>query len=235
MKLSWLKVLPFSSEKFAGYACENYIHLTHLFKFMGFVLQNLKISGPTIFPSSPQSQWTAEINRKWLLLRGLNTKGNAKCLRDRVKEYMNKENPLEVDKIHLLHVADIVRMLVSCNTCIHLLLAPITSQAIIKRANLCLIRALNDTHRVDKFLRANQKNRIWYVKYNLLCLLNCIENMEKFGPTKDRWEGSMEGEKCIQYLKKYFTGYTKKYQVLLHQKYNLNQSINNLKRMNNIE
>ena len=49
-------------------------------------------------------------------------------------------------------------------------------------------------------LRANQRSPIWYVKYNLLCLLNCIENMKEFGPTKDRWEGSMEGEKCIQYL-----------------------------------
>ena len=59
--------------------------------------------------------------------------------------------------------------------------------------------------------------------------------MEEYGPTKDRWEGSMEGEKCIQYLKKYFTGYRKKYQVLLHQKYNLKQSIENLKQINNID
>ena len=58
--------------------------------------------------------------------------------------------------------------------------------------------------------------------------------MEEFGPTKYRWEGSMEGEKCIQYLKKYFTGYTKRYQIHLHKKYNLRQSIHNLKRINNI-
>lgn len=234
MKLSWLKILPFSSEKFAGYACENYIHLSHLFKFIAFSLQNLRMPGPTVFPSSPQSNWTAEINRKWLLLRGLNTKGNAKCLRERVREYMSKEKVVEVEKIHLLNVTDIVRMLVSCNNCIHLLLIPKTSKMIIDRAHLSLIRALNDIHKVDKLLRANQKNPIWYVKYNLICLLNCIENMKEFGPTKYRWEGSMEGEKCIQYLKKYFTGYTKRYQIHLHKKYNLRQSIHNLKRINNI-
>ena len=234
MKLSWLKVLPFSSEKFAGYACENYIHLTFLFKFICFSLLNLKITQQTTFPKSPQSNWTSDINRKWLSLRGLNTKGNAKSLRERVREYMEKEEIVEVEKIHLLEVSHIIRMLISCNNCIHLLLSDEISDKIINRTHLCLIRALNDINFVDKLLRANQRNPIWYVKYNLLSLLNCIENMKNFGPTKDRWEGSMEGEKCIQYLKKYFTGYTKKYQIHLHKKYNLKQSIQNLKRMNNI-
>ena len=235
MKLSWLKVLPFSSEKFAGYACENYIHFAYLFKFIGMSLLKIKVSKPFDFPTTSQTKWTAEINRKWLSIRGLNTKGNAKSLRDRVATYMDTEQPIEVEKIHQVKVEDIIRMLVSCNICIHLLLTESTSKKIIERAHLCLLRALNEIHYVDQFIRANQKNPIWYVKYNLLCLLNCIENMEEYGPTKDRWEGSMEGEKCIQYLKKYFTGYHKKYQVLLHEKYNLRQSIENLKQLNNIE
>ena len=202
MKLSWLKVLPFSSEKFTGYACENYLSLSYILKFISFYLTSIEVEDNFQFPKTPQSQWTAVINRKWLYLRGLNTKGNAKTLKDRVHGYMSKNEEILVEKINFLRFSDIIRMIISCYNSIHLLLVPCTSEVIIKRTHLSLLRALNDVHYVDQYLRANKNNPVWHVKYNLICLLNCIDNMREYGPTKYRWEGSMEGEKCIQYLKK---------------------------------
>ena len=215
MKLSWLKVLPFSSEKFAGYACENYLSLCYILKYICFVLGDLKQEDNFAFPhNSTQPKWTAKINRKWLSIRGLDSKGDAKCLKDRVSKYMEKNENIEIEKIHLLKMKEIIRMMISCYNSVHLLLSPTTSEILINRTHLSVIRALNDIHQIDKYLRANQKNPIWYVKYNLLCLLNCAEDMRYFGPCKDRWEGSMEGEKAIQYLKKNSTDTQKNFNYI---------------------
>ena len=234
MKLQWLKIIPYTSDKFASYGCENHLSLCSIFKLQALFLLKLDYNVDIQFPTTSPTKWTANINRKWLSIHGYNTNGNAKELKERVAKYMQNDNENMVLKIHLINVQDITRMLVSVYNSVNLLMCPTVSKEHSDKTHCYIIKALNDIHKVDSHVRANQASPIWFLKYNLLCLLNCKENLNLYGPTRDRWEGSEEGEKGIQIVKKEFVAFRKGYQVQTHKKVNLTQSIQNIKIHNNI-
>ena len=233
MNLQWLKIIPFSSDKFASYGCGNYLSLNSVMKFLSFFLLQLNYDDEITFPAIPQKNWPSTINRKWLSIRGLCTDGLAKDLRERVAEHMSDDNENLVQQIHLLTVQSIVRMMVSVHNALNLLMASSLSKKHVQSTHYFVLRALNDIHNVDKLLRANQKNPIWFVKYNLLCLLNCTEDMKLFGPTRDRWEGNDEGERGIQLVKKEFTAFRNGYQKIIHDRVNIMQSVQNIRHIHN--
>ena len=234
MNLQWLKIIPFSSDKFASYGCGNYLSLNSVMKLLCTLLLEQDYNDDFTFPSIPQKNWTSTINRKWLSIRGLSTEGVAKDLRERVASHMKSDNEDSVQQIHLLTVQHVVRMMISVHNALNLLMATSVSTKHIEYTHCSILRALNDIHKVDKHLRANQKNPIWLVKYNLLCLLNCREDMKLFGPTRDRWEGNDEGERGIQLVKKEFTAFRQGYQTILHEKVNVTQSIQNIQYIDNM-
>ena len=228
MKLQWLKVIPYTSDKFASYGCENYIALSSIFKLQSLFLKQLTYDEKIVFPTTPQKKWTANINRKWLSVHGFKTSGNAIELKERVAKHMANGNENLVLKIHQIDQNHIVRMLVSVYNSLKLLLYPTITDDHIDRTHCYIIKALNEINFVDKHVRANHNSPIWFLKYNLLCLLNCKEDLKMFGPTSDRWEGSLEGEKGIQLVKKEFCGFRKGFQYQTHQKINISQSMKNI-------
>ena len=229
MNLQWLKIIPFTSDKFASYGCSNYLSLNSVTKLLSFFLLQIDYNDNITFPNIPQSNWPATTNRKWLSIRGLQTDGLAKELRERVAEHMMNDNENLVKQIHFLSVDDIIRMMVSVYNSLNLLMAASIDKEHIELTHLYILRALNDINRVDRHLRANQKSPIWFLKYNLLCLLNCKQDMKLFGPTRDRWEGSNEGEKGIQIVKKEFTAFRNGYQKMIHNRVNVMQSVQNIR------
>ena len=54
---------------------------------------------------------------------------------------------------------------------------------------------LNDIEAVDKVVHGKDKKKVWHQKYNLLCLLNCKEDLQRYGPPRGRFEGDVSGEK----------------------------------------
>ena len=63
MKLQWLKVIPYSSDKFASYGCENYLGLCSVMKLQTLYLLQLEYDECEIFPNTPQSRWTYALNK----------------------------------------------------------------------------------------------------------------------------------------------------------------------------
>ena len=71
----------------------------------------------------------------------------------------------------------------------------------INQSYLIIKRFLNDVESVDRKLRQENEVPIWNQKYNLICLLNCREDMLRYGPSRIRWEGDDSGKKNIQQIK----------------------------------
>ena len=103
-------------------------------------------------------------------------------------------------------------MLVSLYNCIKMLKSRVLDTIHIEQSHYFVLRLLNHRNEVDEFLRANQRSRIWHLKYNLLCLLNCKNDMTSFGAVGNRWEGGEEGEMGIQIVKKQFLSFRKRFQ-----------------------
>ena len=64
-------------------------------------------------PDKPKKQWNAEQNRQWLGVRGLDKTGNAKELRERVKNYCEDKDgePPVIDNV--VRVDDIQKLIIS--------------------------------------------------------------------------------------------------------------------------
>ena len=232
MKLQWLKIIPFKSDKFASYGCENYLGLSSIFKVLAMVMETIDDNIEQSFPTTDQSKWTCTINRKWLSVHGFNTKGDAKTLRDRVAHYLSNPSLLPSSTFNLLRLDHVIRMMISVYNSIKMMMADTIHLSHISQTKMYLIRALNDINKVDKHLRLEDQNPIWFKKYNLLCLLNFPNDLSLFGPTRNRWEGSLEGEKGIQLVKKEFHSFRKGFQKQIHEKVNLTQSIQNIRTIN---
>ena len=52
----------------------------------------------------------------------------------------------------------------------------------INQSHLIIKIFLNDVESVDRKLRQENEKPIWNQKYNLLCLLNCREDILRYGP-----------------------------------------------------
>lgn len=54
---------------------------------------------------------------------------------------------------------------------------------------------------VQDTVNSKKKKPEWVTKYNYLSLLNLIETMEKLGPLPSFWEGKIQGEGIVPFIK----------------------------------
>jgi len=235
MKVGWLPIIPYKSEGFTGFKCSNYLSLGRLLKVHTLILYKIKEKDHFKFPETHHKNWNMTTNKKWLSQNGYTTHGNAQTLRERVKKFMpSKTDSTPKRKNEPLTMDVVIRMMVSVYNSLCYLTHGTIDEHHSSITLFTVIRSLNDIEILDGNLRLSTSQPIWHIKYNLLCLLNCPEDMMKFGPITDRWEGSMEGEKCIQNVKKNFSGFRKGYLKVLHENYNIDQTLHNIQRMSNL-
>ena len=235
MNVSWLPIIPYSTEGFTGFKCSNFLSLGRLLKAHSLILSKIKVKDSYKFPETDYKNWNAVNNRKWLHQNGYTTNGNAKTVRERVSKYMVLHSDGNANRqINSLSIDDVVRMMVSVYNSLCYLTHGSIDEHHSSMTLLSVIRSLNDIEYVDSHLRLPSSRPIWHIKYNLLCLLNCPKDMIRFGPITDRWEGSMEGEKCIQNVKKNFCGFRTGYLKVLHENFNIDQTLHNIERLSNL-
>jgi hypothetical protein len=88
-----------------------------------------------------------------------------------------------------------------------------------ERSYIYVKKLLNDIEAVDRILRTEYEKPVWTTKYNLICLLNCKEDMVRYGPSRRRWEGDGGGEKNIQGIKSEFKGFNSNWELNTHTNY----------------
>ena len=73
---------------------------------------------------------------------------------------------------------------------------------------------------IDKKLRQTGTRPRWITSYNYLCLLNIPNNMRDFGPMRGVWEGGLQGEGILRFIKSDITmGLRKNWQVSILERF----------------
>ena len=108
-------------------------------------------------------------------------------MRERVHSYITSTDCPTVSTQNNVSVIDLQRMYASTYNILSHLMADATNDAHIEVTYIHAKRFLNDVECVDKQLRTSFDKPVWAQKYNLLCLLNCKEDMYRYGPARQWW------------------------------------------------
>ena len=200
--LSFFKAIPFSTEKMGGYVSENYLGLCRAIKWMYGSLLFAAADKTFVQPDTPQDKWLKTQNVAWLKIRGLNTEGYAPEVRERVRQYMEQEGgppaivPPKGGPLPL--VLDVVKAL---NVMVASIMVTEVTPDSIRVANCNIKIFLTLFERLDAGMRDKGEDPIGVTSYNFVCLLNLPKLMEQFGPLRNLWEGSFQGEGILRYVK----------------------------------
>ena len=88
--LDWCKVIPYGGGKLGGWVSENYMSMGRLCCWYAS-LEQLALDQTLEEPNYPFNKWTILHNQGWLEARGLDKKGQAQELRERVAMYIMQE------------------------------------------------------------------------------------------------------------------------------------------------
>ena len=206
------------SEKFPGFGSENHIALGRYLKILGLHLKYVTNKPPTVSPpDSTQASWNKNLNVEWLKLRDLDSTGDARAVREIISEYMQNENCPTISRGISLSIENLQRLYASTYNALSHLMAASVNDAHIDKTHFHIIRLLNDIDQVDTHIRMLHGGKpIWTQKYNLLCLLNCKDDMKRYGPARCRWEGNDSGEKNVQPIKNSFNGFCTNWESHTH-------------------
>ena len=229
MNVPWFPLMNIMNEKFPGMGSENQIAVGRYLKVMGLNLKNIVTTPPMIFPpDSTQKSWNKKFNHEWLKIRDLDTQGDATTLRNRVEDYMKSSDCPPIKKSKSVSLCLVQRMYASTYNALSHLLAGSTCDTHAEKSYIYVKKLLNDIEAVDKILRTENDKPVWTTKYNLLCLLNCKEDMLRYGPARRRWEGDGSGEKNIQGIKSVFTGFNINWELNTHESYYRSKTMSKL-------
>jgi hypothetical protein len=206
--------MPYKTGKLGGWVSENYLAHARLITWFYGSIDEVAIDQEFIVPNIPQKHWTRQQNHAWLSIRGLNSKGNAVELRNRVQSYMSMEGgPPPLAPLEGGPVRNVQQMLFSLKVLISHIMDSSMSLEAIRNTERHIKIFLNYFEHFDKGMRKKDEVPTWISSYNFICLTNIPETMRKFGPIRNYWEGGGMGEKIIQLIKPLWKGFRKNWQV----------------------
>jgi hypothetical protein len=161
------------------------------------------------------------------MIRGLNTKGMADALRERVQQYINQPGgPPPMTQVHGASVATVTMMMQALSYMICIILSHTTSHETVTQLNRAIKLFLTLFHKFDAGLRKHNEKPTWVTSYNFPCLLNLPDAMARFGPLTNLWEGGGQGEKFLQLVKPLWQGYRSGWNVQLLERLLCEKSLN---------
>ena len=89
--LQWCKIIPYGGGKLGGWISENYMSMGRLCCWFYASLEHIALDQVFEEPNRPFDKWTMLHTRGWLEARGLDKKGLAQELRERVAMYIMQE------------------------------------------------------------------------------------------------------------------------------------------------
>jgi len=201
MSLDWVSLQAYRGDKFGGWVSENYLGFSRI---MNWFYQNIDQLCPNnedkIPPAElPQKKWLRKHNYFWLQCRGLDTKGNAQELRDKVASYIasTDDTPLE----QTLSPNDVKAVVTVCTDMLACIMDSEVTQEHICKVNVLVRIFLQCYDQLDKSIRKSTEKPEVISKPNFCSLLNLPETMATFGPLRNLWEGEFRGEGALRVLK----------------------------------
>jgi hypothetical protein len=205
LNLSWLPILPYKGGKFGGWVSENYLTMSRLLCWFYSGLDIIAADEEEWFePNRPMKEWTGDDCKNWLGQRGLNRKGYAHEVRERVAAYRllpANEQPVVVEQ-RGGPVETVQQTIMALDDMMALLMV---EQVDGESYYIELERTIRVflTRFADLEENLSKRNALpgWLSSFNCLCLLNLPDIVRRYGPIRNIWEGSWAGEGFLRFAK----------------------------------
>ena len=201
LTLSWCKANPYGSGKFGGHVSENYLADCRLCPWYYSQLGDLAEEIEFVMPPAdvPPEKWLKVTNVGWLKARGLPHHGQADEVKSRVAEEMEKPGgPCNILPPVGGDVENVYMMVCTLAALISRLMSPTVTALSIRSVERHIALFLNAFETLDKDLRTTVSDHAFIRHYNFVGLLNVPDVLREFGPLRDLWEGSYQGEGSIR-------------------------------------
>lgn len=205
LKLEWLKVMPYSGKKFHGWNAINWLAFARLTPWFyqnydEVERQKVEVELPS---EDVQEKWTKPQNEYWLKIRGFQVKSTAKApeLKEKVAEEMKKVPPPPIVPPPIVkseHVSNLVNALYDMNA---ILYGNSVSEDTIWKAEYAIRIFLSCYDDLDTVIRGKKTQPSVISTYNCMCLLNLPDTMRTLGPLRQFWEGKIQGEGFLPFVK----------------------------------
>ena len=210
LNISWMKIMHYTGDKLGGWVSENYMGFARI---MAWFYQNVAEAVKFMDNAPPEgmepNKYLKKHNEYWLRIRGLKDTGKAIELKERVTEFMAKENPPcplpELD-LPCQILEDVVTALLGVAKCI---MSTTTTQETINSTRHAIHIFLSKFDALCAPLAVADSAAVVSC-YNFLCLVNVPDAMELFGPLRHLWEGGPRGEGFALFAKPHMAGVMKK-------------------------
>ena len=190
--LTWCKTLR---------VAENFLAFVRLSPWFYTLLYELKEANDVPNLETPVTAWRVKENRYWLDIICLPSKGTANELKEKVRNYINMDDPPPIIPTTAVDKESILTMINSMHQMISILQSPYTGLDDIGKIEILIRKFLIYYDKVDTGM-GKKDQPTWSTQYNFLCLLNLPNVIRKFGNLTNIWEGGIEGEGFLRKYKK---------------------------------
>ena len=153
--LEWCKIIQYpqgSSDKFGGWVAENFLGFIRISSWFYSMLTQLKEKNDLRLLDTPYTVWKVKENKMWLEIRGLETNGNAKELKERVREYIESDSIPDIITIESENTSDVLTLINVLTEIIGVILSHHTTYDMIDYVELIIRKFLNYYDKLDKLV-----------------------------------------------------------------------------------
>jgi len=160
-------------------------------------------------PERERHRWNKKENMEWLRSRNLQLHGNAKEIKERVKDNCGKPEAEPFGS-----TVDHIRKLILSLSCMvsYLMGMKSSSAGSVNVADRLIHIYLTFAYdHIEAMGLEEESKPAWLASYNFVCLLNIPEQIRLLGPVRNRWEGGARGEGYLRRVKSAVYGTSRKH------------------------
>lgn len=212
LDLPWCRALPYLQGTGGAWVSENYLAFARLMPWIyshaGVVQETKELPVLPAYDTANKKCWKSQQCQQWLEERGIEVPNGVKARQNLVYQYHTSGTiPDLVSKdIRNEHCMLVVQ---ACTAMIARLMVESTNEETIEEADRYVRIFLSYFHRFDQLMTKNLHDRNpipqWISKSNFLSLPRVIEAMKEFGPPRLLFEGGINGEGILKYLKPFLS------------------------------
>ncbi|KAL7555438.1 hypothetical protein ACA910_008058 [Epithemia clementina (nom. ined.)] len=204
LNLDWCRVLGFQRGKLGGWASENYLGFARLPLWFFSMINTVAIDEEYQEPLGNSRNWNKKENTSWLSARGLDKKGSAQELKERVQMSLQQTN-IPLPRQSSGSVKGVVDVWKSLHSLLQIVMRTGEDAINTEEIDYRVKRFLSCYAKVDQGLQSSEDSHekpSWVTSYNFMSLLNLPDAVRRFGPLRNIWEGGTQGEGILWYVKR---------------------------------
>ncbi|KAL7567091.1 hypothetical protein ACA910_002812 [Epithemia clementina (nom. ined.)] len=155
-------------------------------------------------PLGDSQNWNKKENTSWLSARGLDKKGSAQELKERVQMSLQQTN-IPLPRQSSGSVKGVVDVWKSLHSLLQIVMRTGEDAINTEEIDYRVKRFLSCYAKVDQGLQSSEDSHekpSWVTSYNFMSLLNLPDAVRRFGPLRNIWEGGTQGEGFLRYVKR---------------------------------